>query len=307
MASIRRGLRSILTNVSQRIQTESNTTVLAGTAASHRCYILIHSSQPPTEFPSRISTEIQRSLQLKVTRWGGIVNFSWFADQPQNIVNRHSATAFSISGGRLEIPELSLENIDKVEEQLKKHVQGPPMQNAHQQVHLYVCTHGARDCRCGNIGVEVVKALRAEVERRTKIDPYGIIGRVKVGEVGHVGGHQLSCIRLLYTAEKYSSDMAHGRYAANLLVFPHGEWCVSCSTLQWRMWCPNLRTILRLGRLKPDDVPGVLETIINTTPRPLTPHDPPLVPLHWRGRMGLGKDQQLQLYASYQLESGSLS
>ncbi len=47
---------------------------------------------------------------------------------------------------------------------------------------ILVCTHGARDCRCGDIGGDLVTALKAEVGRRKST--------VEIGELGHVGGHK---------------------------------------------------------------------------------------------------------------------
>ena len=54
-----------------------------------------------------------------------------------------------------------------------------------QPLYIYVCTHAARDCRCGDIGSSVSKALRKEIDKR------GLTSIVKLGETGHVGGHQL--------------------------------------------------------------------------------------------------------------------
>lgn len=163
---------------------------LVGTVAPHRCYIFIHASDPPASFPAKISTHVQRALQLKVMKWGGIVNFSWM--EPNKKGNRQAATAFSALGGRLDIPEITLENLDEVEENLQSHVSGPLERRTSDEIHLYVCTHGARDCRCGDMGSQVAKALREEVARRVELDPQGLISRVRVGEVGHVGGHKLS-------------------------------------------------------------------------------------------------------------------
>ncbi|KAI0628520.1 hypothetical protein C8Q77DRAFT_1035683, partial [Trametes polyzona] len=53
------------------------------------------------------------------------------------------------------------------------------------RLHLYVCTHGARDCRCGEGGGEVRRALRRELAKR------GLGAEdVVLGEVAHVGGHK---------------------------------------------------------------------------------------------------------------------
>jgi len=95
-----------------------------------------------------------------------------------------------------------------------------------------------------------VKALRDEVERRN-------LKQIKVGEVGHVGGH---------------------KHAANLLVYPHGEW---------------------LGNVSPDSVPDILDAILQRPSIPSTANEAPLSLLHWRGRMGLTKEEQVQLYHSF--------
>jgi hypothetical protein len=49
---------------------------------------------------------------------------------------------------------------------------------------ILVCTHGNRDCRCGETGGELVRALKAEIKTR------GLEEKVRVGEVAHVGGHK---------------------------------------------------------------------------------------------------------------------
>lgn len=55
----------------------------------------------------------------------------------------------------------------------------------------------------------------------------------------------------------------------------------------------------RLGLLKPDDVPAVLSAILRDSAKPFNRHSPPLYPAHWRGRMGLSKDEQLRLFTTY--------
>ncbi|KAJ6551215.1 Sucrase/ferredoxin-like-domain-containing protein [Mycena capillaripes] len=230
---------------------------LQGTVASHRSYILLKSPSRPPSFPSRFSTPLQRALQLQVTRWGGIVNFAWTGSR-QGSDTSTSVTAFSALGGPIHFPTLSLSNVDEIAEKLKQHATDPPPNAVDApEIHLYVCTHGARDCRCGNTGGKVFQALREELDRRILADPRGPANSVVLGEVGHVGGHQ---------------------FAANLLIFPQGEW---------------------LGLLTPADVPSVLDTILSSERRPLTSVDPPLCRQFWRGRMGLPKDEQLNLYSSH--------
>lgn len=261
MSLIRRGSRSLITTSGSCTPSETmDPKTLYGTVPGHRSYIFLHSTTPPSTFPARVSTPIQRALQLKAAQWGGLVNFVWsnFRPQvpPQSDGDSTSATAFSCLGGRLEIPEVTMGNLDDVATRLKQHADGEILESSAEEVHLYVCTHGARDCRCGDIGGDVVRSIRNEITRRLELDPSEPVSRVRVGEVGHVGGHQ---------------------YAANLLVFPHGEW---------------------FGLLKPPDVPALLSEILATNCRPLERTTPPLFPHHWRGRMGLSKDEQVALFNS---------
>jgi hypothetical protein len=50
------------------------------------------------------------------------------------------------------------------------------------EAEVLVCTHTARDCRCGDIGGDLVHTLRQEAKKK------GI--QVKVSECSHVGGHK---------------------------------------------------------------------------------------------------------------------
>lgn len=233
------GLKSCLPS-SDTPGTESTTQMkpLVGTVSPHRCYILLHSDEHPSRFEPKVSTPISRELQLRVTKWGGIVNFAWEADWlapaassgvgPPSVqkgieegpagvemveerYKRHAATVFSSVGGRLEIDDLTLENVDSVAERIQRHADLDKPQTTTKddddddRVGIYVCTHGARDCRCGTIGGATFEALKTEVERRKKLDAEGKgkIQKIHVGAVGHVGGHV---------------------YAANVLVYPQGEW-----------------------------------------------------------------------------------
>ncbi|TFK67198.1 hypothetical protein BDN72DRAFT_843370 [Pluteus cervinus] len=236
--------------------TETTEKPLAGTVPSHRCYIFMHSAEQPSEFPSRMSTPISRSLQLKAIKWGGVVNFGWQAHWAGTNPDEPAATVFSTTGGRLELSGLTLQNLDAVEQRILQHVERDRSMQEDDQILLFVCTHGARDCRCGNTGGQVFRALQEEVDRRKRLDPTGNINKVKIGSVGHVGGH------------------AH---AANVLVFPRGDW---------------------LGRLQAGDASAVLDEVLSNPARPMGLSDPPLMPDHWRGRMGLFKEEQIHLMAA---------
>jgi hypothetical protein len=47
---------------------------------------------------------------------------------------------------------------------------------------ILVCTHGSRDCRCSNLGGQLVESLRMEIKSRG----LGVVVR----EIAHVGGHK---------------------------------------------------------------------------------------------------------------------
>lgn len=49
---------------------------------------------------------------------------------------------------------------------------------------ILVCTHGARDCRCADIGGDLVEVLRDQVKEK------GLEGQVRIGECSHLGGHK---------------------------------------------------------------------------------------------------------------------
>ncbi|EIM83692.1 uncharacterized protein STEHIDRAFT_30779, partial [Stereum hirsutum FP-91666 SS1] len=111
---------------------------------------------------------------------------------------------------RLRIDSVTASNTEDAANLIAKYVSSEPYSDREEVVdcedsgvQLYVCTHGERDCRCGEWGGEVADELNAELKRRQSNDPEGVWGRYSIGEVGHVGGH---------------------KHAANLLVFPYGDW-----------------------------------------------------------------------------------
>src|SRR6266571_3787454 len=105
---------------------------LDGTAPEHRCYILLHAKDRPSKFPKAIHTQISRELLARGARLGGgiTVNFAWMEHFADDLVasssGKQSATVYSHLGGRLDIPHVSLNNIDEVERQIIQHtVSGP--------------------------------------------------------------------------------------------------------------------------------------------------------------------------------------
>jgi len=194
---------------------------LVGTAPFHDHYVMLHSRNPPREFPKAVSSPVQRALQLALAPSNGSVNFSWSPRQslppapssPDDEV--YSATAFSKGGNVIELEGLTVSNIQEAVQRITS-----PRLMIHpgdtvRPLYIYVCTHAARDCRCGVIGSSVSEALRKEIDRR------GLATIVKLGETGHVGGHKLGFLDSRpYTKPNWTAL----RYAANVLIYPKGEW-----------------------------------------------------------------------------------
>ncbi|KAF7419280.1 hypothetical protein PC9H_001867 [Pleurotus ostreatus] len=225
---------------------------LVGTAPWHQYIVFLRTTMRPSEYPSRMTSQLQRHLQLRVRESGGLVNFSWFPEK-SSLTNlrdplAYEATAFFQSGSSFSYPEVNMSNVDGVAASLEAHAREQSPKATSNHTHIYVCTHAARDCRCGTAGGEVAAALREEVKSRSETE------RIFVSETAHVGGH---------------------KYAANVLVYPHGDW---------------------LGLVTPDLVPNLLDAIMDHSKLPVSPNTTPLLYHHWRGRMGLDKDQQLDLY-----------
>lgn len=240
--------RTVSLNLWSRIRALS----LAGTVPAHDACILLHTHQPPAEYPARSRSPLWRALTLKGREWGCVVNFAWapaqavhgayaglgeefgsgsahgrgLGDAQEEGEGGEKGEAYVASvfvrghRGRVEIPEVTLKNVDEIAATIQQRITMTPMtlragaagvatqqpehiihreghthrkEHAEEQaeteadadrLYLYVCTHGSRDCRCGDAGGDVVRALRAEVARR------GIADEVFVGEVAHVGGHK---------------------------------------------------------------------------------------------------------------------
>ena len=55
--------------------------------------------------------------------------------------------------------------------------------------------------------------------------------------------------------------------------------------------------LYRLGRVQPKNVSEILNTILERPVRPMHAEEMPIYPSHWRGRMGLSKDEQIKLFS----------
>ena len=194
---------------------------LAGTVPAHDYYVLLHSRKPPREFPRVVSSQVKNALQLTLTPSNGLVNLSWSPHQsPQPPLlpsdeEVYSATSFSKWGSVVELENLTLSNVQDAVQRITATRPKVERGDAVEPLYIYVCTHAARDCRCGDVGSSVAEAFRKEIGRRK------LTSVVKLGETGHVGGHK-SSFPGSCTHTKYNLTVL--RYAANVLIYPLGEW-----------------------------------------------------------------------------------
>jgi hypothetical protein len=199
---------------------------LAGTVPPHSLYIVLRTPASPRTFSSRVQSPLRLNVQQQILARGGLVNFMHTTDmrafalsarlasppihemapsaedelpvdeEDGAEVERYDAVAFAAGRVPLHLRGVShvtaderMELVHLVQQRL------PPLRRFRSgeyagPVHLYVCTHGERDCRCGTHGTALADALREEVWRRRRNEQGGIWDRVVVGEVAHVGGHK---------------------------------------------------------------------------------------------------------------------
>ncbi len=151
-SSLERMRVASLQTVRRLSSSAARTDCLAGTVPLHQAYILLHGRDSPRAY---------------------------------------SLLTFAHGRAGLQIPSVTMDNLDEVCSRLYDYMERPPTGVVDSDdLYLYVCTHGARDCRCGEWGGKVADALRNEVHQRKEMEPTGKYSRVVVGEVGHVGGHQ---------------------------------------------------------------------------------------------------------------------
>eukprot|EP01111_Echinosteliopsis_oligospora_P012535 TRINITY_DN4298_c0_g1_i1.p1 TRINITY_DN4298_c0_g1~~TRINITY_DN4298_c0_g1_i1.p1 ORF type:complete len:303 (+),score=100.22 TRINITY_DN4298_c0_g1_i1:55-963(+) len=121
-------------------------------------------------------------------------------------------------------------------------------------VYMYVCTHAAKDKRCGRIGPQVLSKLQQLVETHNVQD------KVHVYASSHVGGH---------------------KYAGVVVAFPRGDYYGYVSGR-------NISTLFEEYINNPDN----FATTSTLSPEHL---QAPSSSTLWRGRMGMGKEQQKAL------------
>ncbi|CEL53589.1 hypothetical protein RSOLAG1IB_06444 [Rhizoctonia solani AG-1 IB] len=177
---------------------------LPGTTPEHSFHLILQTSHPPRTWPSKLqdASPLLRDISALLKKHGGIVNFAWTPplseapaeesvlaydvwqenDKPES----YKGVLYSSDRDPYTMPVVSKSSLPELSSIIPRPLQspgafGPPnsRSSAARTIDIYVCTHGTRDCRCGDIGGEIVQALRA-MKRPD----------VRVFDIGHIGGHK---------------------------------------------------------------------------------------------------------------------
>ncbi|KAI0277081.1 hypothetical protein BGY98DRAFT_982394 [Russula aff. rugulosa BPL654] len=232
-------------------------TSLAGTVPAHKAYILLHGQHSPRAFPSRLASPLLTALRQHALRWSALINVAWV---PPN------------GGGH--VSNLSEEETDDTE-----------------TYGLLAFASNRRRLSIPSVSMDNFEDTCVQLNNYMEqpstgvVDPYGLhLVYCRCGEwgskVADAFREEIFKRRQTDPTGQYSwivmGEVGHvggHQHAANVLVFPYGEW---------------------LGQLRPKDVPGVLDTIVKQ-PSSMDLTRTPLI-THWRGRMGLNKEEQLKRY-----------
>ena len=154
---------------------------------------------------------------------------------------------------------------------------GPFASSPLRGAHVFVCTHGSRDARCGIIGPDLVEAFRAAVEADE--DPT-LASRVAIRGCSHVGGHKYAGNVLVFVprgglrAEETEPEPGPGPSSGGGALAA-GHW---------------------LGYVTPEDIPEIVARVVRRG-------EP--VPRLWRGSTGADPDAHEDAAAKLAAASGS--
>ncbi|TKY88980.1 hypothetical protein EX895_002221 [Sporisorium graminicola] len=178
--------------------------------------------------------------------------------------------AYTINGTMAKVGPVSLASLDagssfrqRIDDALASAQPQTGRSKQTDETHIYICTHGSRDCRCGVAGTAVYQALKDEVrshQASTIKAGNDAPKKVRVFPISHVGGHA---------------------WAANALVYPHGDW-------YGNLRVTDSKLVLRAA-MSPASSVHDLEDL-----RERLVHWP-----RWRGRLGLSKAAQRDHYAEW--------
>jgi hypothetical protein len=180
---------------------------LSGTVPNHSAYLYLHAKQSPQNLPKIIDSDLYLKLKSATAKWEEkcLVNLrfdSVVTDQEDGQLRSVGEEEYeaTLHVGRLETHSLrvSPSTLDSTLSFIQSRIQNfrnpldSPTLVDPRQVYLYVCTHGAVDCRCGEYGPNLLEALSKELQRLKEGDLLKdrFWKDVRIMETCHVGGHK---------------------------------------------------------------------------------------------------------------------
>lgn len=165
----------------------------------------------------------------------------------------------------IHVPSVSLSTLDAFEEMYSALPSSPAQTSLSDsgvsdmpRTDIYVCTHGARDCRCADLGQPLLDRLIKEARRRRIGGTWADDGRVRIAAIAHVGGH---------------------KWAGNALVYRQGTVEENATRLTTADW---------YGLLREEDVGQLLDLAVGV--------DEQVWWSRWRGRVGMTPEQVREAY-----------
>lgn len=203
--NLSRSTRSLATNAAP--QNEQRELFIekpfVGSVPLYPTHLVIHSPEPSQDWPALFGQDntLLGLLNKRARRWRGLVNQSsdptatnrangkmrWSQEYFKRGKDPTQMESFFGTLYRPPLPPLAvgpfaMSRRGGTPEYLGDITAGrSPIPDADKYVHIYVCTHGARDCRCGTTGGEVFEAMKKATRG---------MDHVVVRETTHVGGHQ---------------------------------------------------------------------------------------------------------------------
>ncbi|KAI8821649.1 Sucrase/ferredoxin-like-domain-containing protein [Fimicolochytrium jonesii] len=166
------------------------------TVGKYKRHVLVNSRANPWISKINEQDEYYAALQSALTDYGA----SSIVSPDVDPVSDDSSRSLLILPDGIRIPSVSVSDFPKVAK-LFSEPAGSKSSIAFEKdphkLHILVCIHGARDCRCGDKGLPLYDSLKKEVAKR------GLSDTVKVYGVSHIGGH---------------------KHAGNAVVYPAGNW-----------------------------------------------------------------------------------
>lgn len=189
-----------------------------GTAPAYSRHLLLRTPHPSSSWPARFES-VSPLYKALGERWGkhpelkklgfsfadgglgeGTEKWDPYGGESELVSDSEEVYAGYLYPDWIPIPKLSLSALDAFEA-FYLSLEPPPSSSVSPhtstsavkpKVHIYVCTHGTRDCRCGELGEPLYQALVDEVKWRKEEH------NIEVRQVGHIGGHKYAGNVLLY-------------------------------------------------------------------------------------------------------------